>query len=206
MLRAERMSKWFTIFLQRYLPRASSIDSIYLILLNIHSGTNFACTKFHAREPTKARHLTGGIMKFNVIKYAAAAVALFSAGSAHAGVIDWATWTSGPTGTMAGGVTATYTGAYQSVVADYPSWKPSSSYIGGIVGNAPPQSGGIIQLVGGNSDVINTIHFNTPVVNPVMAIWSLGQAGSAASFDFTSTEPFTILAGGPSSEYGGSNL
>jgi hypothetical protein len=38
-------------------------------------------------------------------------------------------------------------------------------------------------------------------VNPVMAIWSLGQSGINANFTFTPSEPFTIESGGPSAEY-----
>src|SRR5215467_7059620 len=52
----------------------------------------------------------------------------------------------------------------------------------------------------------NTIRFSTPVVDPVMAIWSLGQGGAPASFVFTASEPFTIQSGGPSNEFGGSSI
>jgi hypothetical protein len=98
----------------------------------------------------------------------------------------------------------TYSGELLSLVADYPSWTPTSSYVGGSVGNAPPQLGGILQLQGGaTTPPTDTITFSHAVTNPVFAIWSLGQGGLTASFDFTSNEPFTIQAGGPSAEYGG---
>ena len=132
-----------------------------------------------------------------------------AAADARAGTIDWTTWanTSSPapaTGTM-GAIGVTYNGDYTQVVPDYPSWNPSSSYTGGTISNAPPQSGGIVQLMGGNTDV-NTINFSTPVTDPVMAIWSLGAPNSTAYFDFTANEPFAIEAGGPSAEYGGSSI
>jgi hypothetical protein len=42
------------------------------------------------------------------------------------------------------------------------------------------------------------------VINPVVAIWSLGQSGIAARFDFLETP--TLQAGGPSNEYGGGSI
>jgi hypothetical protein len=151
-----------------------------------------------------------------VLKLAAAVagLALFaSIPTANAAVIDWATWGSAvpgsPTGgsaigTTAGGVTITYTGELQSLDPNYPSWTPTSSYVGGNISNAPPQSGGIIQLFGGNPQVVDTITFSAPVTNPVFAIWSLGQTGINAKFDFS--VPFSIQAGGPSAEYGGMTI
>jgi hypothetical protein len=53
---------------------------------------------------------------------------------------------------------------------------------------------------------VNTITFSKAVVDPVMAIWSLGRPGVTASFVFDSSEPFTIESGGPSSEYGGQSI
>jgi hypothetical protein len=130
------------------------------------------------------------------------------ASSAKADTIDWTTWTASSTGTAsgatAGGVDVTFTGDIQSLVANYPSWTPNSSYVGGTVGNAPPQSGGIIQLFGGNTEV-DTLTFSTALVNPVISIWSLGQSGIDASFNFIDA-PFTIEAGGPSAEYTGQSI
>ena len=39
-----------------------------------------------------------------------------------------------------------------------------------------------------------------------MAIWSLGANGTIASFNFTSSEPFSVVAGGKSAEYYGSSI
>jgi hypothetical protein len=149
-------------------------------------------------------------MKIHGLKIAAAAaIAMFAAAApAHAAdVIDWTTWSnvSGNTitGTTSGGVGVTYTGDFLNLVANYPSWTPSTSYTGGTIGDAPPQSGGIIQLQGGNRDV-NTITFSQALLNPVIAIWSLGQGGDTAQFDFNA--PFIIEAGGPSAEYGGGSI
>ncbi len=137
-----------------------------------------------------------------------AAVALAACASqSQANTIDWTSWTSAtnsPTaGTVsgtAGAVSVTYTGEVQSLQANYPSWTPASSYTGGTVSNAPLQSGGIIQLFGATG-ATDTITFSHAVLNPVIAIWSLGQGGDPASFNFSQTPTFE--AGGPSAEYGG---
>jgi hypothetical protein len=134
-------------------------------------------------------------------------------GAANAATVDWTTWsntyTTGQTGAEATGTSAfgavTYTGEVEQVVADYPSWTPSSSYVGGVVGNAPPVSGGIVRIFGGSGTGTDTITFAHPVTNPILAIWSLGQTGIDASFDFT-TSDIALQAGGPSAEYGGSSI
>jgi hypothetical protein len=43
-------------------------------------------------------------------------------------------------------------------------------------------------------------------VNPVLAVSSLGHGGVASSLNFTNSEPFTIEAGGASSNFGGSSI
>jgi hypothetical protein len=160
-------------------------------------------------------------MQRSVLSSAIFAIALATIGSANASMIDWATWTQNSTGypsggaatgTTAAGVTIGYSGELLQVVANYPSWTPSTSYVGGTVGNAPLASGGILQLQGGDtthstatSDTIDTITFSHAVINPVLAIWSLGQGGVNASFNFINA-PFTIQAGGPSAEYSGNSI
>jgi hypothetical protein len=140
-------------------------------------------------------------------------VAIATAVPAHADNIAWTVWSSatpGDPGTATGaiptGISVSYSGDVDSIQANYPSWTPNSSYVGGAVGNAPPQSGGIVQMTGFYDQNIETITFSSPIVDPVMAIWSLGQNGVAASYDFNSSEPFSIVAGGPSAEYGGSSI
>ena len=62
-----------------------------------------------------------------------------------------------------------------------------------------------MQIFGGTSTV-NTLSFSQPVVDPVLAIWSLGSVVQGpASFVFTGFNPQNIV-GGPSPEYGGSPL
>jgi hypothetical protein len=73
------------------------------------------------------------------------------------------------------------------------------------VGNAPSPAGGIIQLTGGSATGLDTITFSAPVLNPVMAIWSLGRTYLPVQLDFGS-QLFTVEASGPSNEYGGSGI
>ena len=135
--------------------------------------------------------------------------------SASAAVIDWTNWTSSTNGNPGGsatgtasGVTVNYSGELQALVANYPSWGPTSTFSGGSVGNAPPQAYGIIRLYGGQLPTggytTDTITFSKAVTNPVMAIWSLGQGGINASFNFNATP--TLQSGGPSAEYSGSSI
>jgi hypothetical protein len=138
-------------------------------------------------------------------------------GDAWADVIAWTDWTTFSAGTTNG----TATGAIGSVGVSYlgqvlsnsntnntaggVSWGPASTFSGGSISNAPPFRD-IITLNGGTATGTNTITFSTPVVDPVMAIWSLGAGGTPASFVFSASEPFTIQSGGPSNEFGGSSI
>jgi hypothetical protein len=134
-------------------------------------------------------------------------------GHVWAVTIDWTVWSSfspGNPGTGAGAIalptpvnvgysgellSASYTGFGPPPPNLYPTWQ-GPAYVGGTIGNGPSNQGGIA-LSGGATAGINTVTFSVPVTNPVMAIWSLGSAGtSSAEFDFTAAEPFTIQAGG----------
>lgn len=141
----------------------------------------------------------------------AVSAACLGSTQAPASPIEWASWspsfTTGSTGSASGTIGSTsfaYSGEVQNILFNYPSWGPAGTFNGGTIDNAPPPSGGIVQLSGGTSSSVDTIVFATPVVNPVMAIWSLGQPSINASFYFN--QPFTIQSGGPSNEYGGSAL
>lgn len=130
--------------------------------------------------------------------------------TAQASPIHWNTWSSATQGTIgADGVTVGFSiagsGSTDHLVPNYPSYTPTATFADGtIVGNAPVAANGIVQLTGGNSNV-NTLTFSSPVVNPVMAIWSLGARGNSATFVFTDATP-TFVAGGASAEYGGSAI
>jgi len=137
-----------------------------------------------------------------------ALAALFSA-NAFAVPIHWNTWASPSSGSLtanADTVAVSFsTNNAHTNVANYPSWLPSSTFADGVaVDNGPAQSNGIMQLFGGTT-ALNTLTFSVPVVDPVFSIWSLGQPGIQASFDFVGVAP-VMIAGGPNAEYGGSAI
>jgi hypothetical protein len=132
------------------------------------------------------------------------------AGPTHGAAVSWTDWTSaviGPSGSASGTmgtVSVTYSGevlfAQTSEGINY--WNPSAPYLSQYVDNAPPDSD-IVALVGGNQTV-NRITFSSPVVNPVMAIVSLGNAAAVVQYRFDT--PFDVLSsekgywgGGPNS-------
>lgn len=130
---------------------------------------------------------------------------------ACADTIAWTSWSSvtpGSPGTgtgTIGSLNVSYSGQTSALLHNYPSWTPTTTFSGGIVGNAPPAANNSIQIEGG-VPYTESITFSSPVVDPIMAIWSLGQPGINASFNFTGSEPFNLVAGGRSTEYGGSAL
>lgn len=140
---------------------------------------------------------------------------LMTALPASASTIDWTDWTGASAGTTAGsatgtisglGLTVSYSGELESLPTSYPSWTPTGTWADGtVVANAPASIDNIIQLFGATG-ATDTITFSAPVLDPVLAIWSLGAGGTEARFVFNASEPFTIVAGGPSAEYGGSSI
>ncbi|SDJ65266.1 MULTISPECIES: PEP-CTERM sorting domain-containing protein [Bradyrhizobium] len=145
-------------------------------------------------------------MRHFIIKSIAAVIALGATiASANANTIDWTHWTTVNSGTAGGvGITFSTGGVADLYPGSYPSWTPAATWADGtVISNAPDPAGHIIQLFGG-SDATNTITFATAVTNPVFAIWSLGQGGIDAKFDFN--QPAVLLAGGVSAEYGGNPI
>jgi hypothetical protein len=136
--------------------------------------------------------------------------------SACADTIAWTKWSAvtpgnpgSAKGTLASSVYGTidvnYSGQASGLLVNYPSWTPTSTFTGGIAGNAPPSSNDAVQLVGGQA-YTETITFSVPVVDPLFAIWSLGSPTIPAYFIFNASEPFNDLGGGPNAEYGGTGL
>jgi hypothetical protein len=144
-------------------------------------------------------------------KFALAAAALAVSGLANAATINWNTWSSNSSGTItttSGPIAVTYGGEMSGQFANYPSWGPSATFADGtIVANGPVAANGIVRLIGGGGReaTVDTITFSRPVVNPVFSIWSLGQAGNTAAFNFFDATPM-LVAGGPSAEYGGGSI
>jgi hypothetical protein len=132
--------------------------------------------------------------------------------------ISWTDWTAFTAGDLTGtatGIASTVNVSYAGQVGSNSvvnnvggntSWLPASTFSGGTVSNGPAPNRDNITLTGGTATGVNTITFSSAVVDPVMAIWSLGAGGAPASFVFLPTEPFTIQSGGPSVEFGGSSI
>lgn len=133
--------------------------------------------------------------------------------TAGAATVIWTDWTNpnppavtgssggSTTGTIAGGVTVSYSGELQSI-STAPLWTPTTTWSNANFTNAPPQFFGAIQLFGGGT-VVDTVTFSTALVNPVFAIWSLGQGGDTAAFSFINPSNPIFIVGGPNIPYGG---
>lgn len=118
-------------------------------------------------------------------------------------LIDWTDWTSATagasgsaTGTIAGGITVTYSGdvtfAQLGLGTNYWAEFIPPPYTGNsVVDDAPPAAEMVALSLSG---ITNTHTFSSPVVDPIMAIVSLGQPLVPVSYDFDS--PFTVLGTG----------
>ncbi|MFC1925721.1 choice-of-anchor C family protein, partial [Chloroflexota bacterium] len=80
-------------------------------------------------------------------------------------------------------------------------WNPSTPYISTLVPNAPPTPD-ILQLSGGTSQIYK-VTLSEPIVDPIMAIVSLGSTYNYTRYDFDS--PFTIVSQAAGYFGGGSN-
>jgi hypothetical protein len=154
-------------------------------------------------------HLKG--MLVNPVSAIMLAACAALATPAQADTIGWTTWTSATSGSPGsatgtiGSLTVTYSGQTSGLLHNYPSWGPTSTFTGGVVGNPPPAANNSVQLQGGVS-YTETITFSSVVADPIFAVWSLGAPTVPASFIFTASEPFTVQGGGPSNEFGGTPL
>ncbi len=125
--------------------------------------------------------------------------------AAHAQILwtDWTSLTTGNVGTASGtiatpsgpvGVTyngQVYTTSQVQCGASY--WLPAATYQSATVPNAPPPCD-MIALTGGPAFGANTVAFSQAIVNPVMAILSLGQPSTVITYNFN--QPFNILSFG----------
>ena len=125
----------------------------------------------------------------------------------------WADWTiftasgkgDGSAKGSIGAVGVSYSGELIGAIVNGSSrvWAPDSSFLGGAVTTSPSVVKDDLRL-NGRLKGTNTITFDSPVENPVMAIWSLGAGRRPASFTFD-TAPI-LQAGGPNRAYRGSSI
>lgn len=76
--------------------------------------------------------------------------------------------------------------------ANYTPWFRPAPYISTEVPNAPP--GDEIVTLSGGSSTVYTVTLSEPIVDPIMAILSLGSGSNATTYDFDT--PFTIVSQG----------
>lgn len=138
-----------------------------------------------------------------------AAATLTLANGAHAAPLTWTDWTSANTTTAAGtlgSITVGFIGAINPAAqanGGFNYWNTNPSiYTPTGAENAPGDSD-IIRLTGGTSAGTQTITFSQAVVNPIMAILSMGQTGVVVDYAFDT--PFDILNQGVGHFGGGPN-
>lgn len=123
----------------------------------------------------------------------------------RAGTI-WTSWTSATMGTPGSasgnlnGVTVSYNGevnGYTVINGTSNVWSnPASSFIGGTSTTSPSTVGDVIAEDGSFAGT-NTLTFSTPVVDPLIALWSLGTPRILAGITYTFMADPTFEAGGP---------
>ena len=141
-------------------------------------------------------------MKLNPCSASALAACAFAvSGVASAVPVAWADWTAADetsaTGTI-GGIGVTFSGNLNppaQVDGGENYWAASPEiFVAPGLDNAPPDAD-IIRLNGGPGTGLQTITFDAPVTNPVMAIISLGQPGWLVTYNFDAE--FDVLNFGP---------
>lgn len=138
------------------------------------------------------------------MKQIAAFVLAACAAPAFADPVSWTNW-SGTQGSFVQNgntVDVTYTGSvfdtsHAAWIYDVPS-----SFTNAEVSNTPGSNGTIL-MRGGNAQ-INTIHFSRPVVNPYIALISVGTSRLPVSFNFQNNVDFDVIVQGPGHWGGGS--
>jgi hypothetical protein len=135
----------------------------------------------------------------SVLALAVAGASLAVAPAAQAVTVAWTDWTTvSISGNSATGVITPTSGPAINVDLAGPNAGgsisetfvigPATTYIGGVIGNAPCTgatscSGDLINIPGGTPGA-NTLTFSSAVVNPVFAVWSLGDADNTATLTF----------------------
>lgn len=118
--------------------------------------------------------------------------------------VNWTLWSDSSSGTTmqnAVSINVSYTGDTIGMDSNPAIYNVPSSFTSAEVPNTPGSNGTIL-MVGGNS-TINVFHFDTPVVNPYMAMFSVGQNGVPVSFNFQDGLSFTLLSQGAGNWGGG---
>jgi hypothetical protein len=129
----------------------------------------------------------------------------------HATPMDtasWTNWTSSAPGSIGGSFTqgsntidVTYTGNAFGVDHGSHIYNVPASFTNAEVTNTPGTNGTV--LMTGGTNEINAFHFSQAVVDPIIDLFSVGQAGVAVTFNFLDGATFTILNQGAGNWGGG---
>ena len=123
---------------------------------------------------------------------------LLNAGAVMAAdTASWAVW-SGTSATFTQNsdtINVTYTGQWNSIDynASYFNDVPASFTSSAITNT--PGANGTIHMTGGTV-AANNIHFSQAVIDPVIAVWSVGQPGVPVTFNFLNDASFTLVSQG----------
>ncbi len=118
---------------------------------------------------------------------------------------SWTDWTPALTGSLTQNgnkVGVSYTGDRAGLDFDASYFDVPGSFTNAVVSNTP-QDLGTVRMVGGAATV-NSFHFSSAVIDPVIALFSVGQAGTPARFVFLDSPSFVIGAQGAGHWAGGS--
>ena len=162
---------------------------------------------------TRTRRMAAGVAGLA----GALATVIATAGTAAAqDPVFWTDWTSftpgsGNTGTVTGTimvgttpVTITYEGEvdFTQTTGGTSYFNPRSTFLSAMLTDASPITADIIAISG--RQIESTFTFSAPIVNPFISFVSVGRGGAPVTYTFDS--PFTIVAGGPGSVFGGTSI
>jgi hypothetical protein len=135
----------------------------------------------------------------------ASAMLVGVSGAAVAAPVFWTDWTTASSTAASGSLTdgsttvsVNFTGTINPAAqtsGGTPFWatNPAIYTAPPIVDNGPPPTD-IVRLTGGTAVGTQTLTFSQPLVDPVMAILSLGQTGAPVTYNFNA--PFDVLNSG----------
>ncbi|MBJ7310152.1 PEPxxWA-CTERM sorting domain-containing protein [Rugamonas sp. CCM 8940] len=118
--------------------------------------------------------------------------------------VNWTLWSDSSSGTTmqnSVSINVSYTGDTIGMDPNPVFYNVPSSFTSAEVPNTPGSNGTILMV--GGAATINGFHFDKPVVNPYMAMFSVGQGGVPVSFNFQDGLSFTLLSQGPGNWGGG---
>jgi hypothetical protein len=123
---------------------------------------------------------------------------------------SWTAWASALTTVLTGSLTqngntvgVSYSGDRAGLDFDASYFDTPGSFTNAVVTNTP-QDLGTVRMVGGAATV-NRFHFSSAVIDPVIALFSVGQANTPARFVFLDS-PSVVIGAQGSGHWGGGSL